>query len=67
MPRFWDVLMYTILAAMAVLVIMNAKEVAGLLATGGNLWLNGLDLLTGSGYNNRTIRKFPLGSGQKAA
>ena len=50
MQRFWDVLMYTILAAMVVLVVMNASAVAGLLSTGGKLWIQETGLLTGSGY-----------------
>lgn len=50
MQRFWDVLMYTILAAMVVLVIMNASSVATLLSTGGNLWVTETQVLTGTGY-----------------
>lgn len=53
MQRFWDVIMYTILAAMVVLVVMNAKSVAGLLATGGNLWLGETAILSGSNYGKQ--------------
>lgn len=50
MQRFWDLLMYTVLAAMVVAVIMNAKAVSGLLGTGGKLWVQETTVLTGSGY-----------------
>ena len=50
MQRFWDVILYTILAAMVVLVVMNAKSVSGLLATGGNVWITQIGQLTGSSY-----------------
>ena len=50
MQRFWDVIMYTILAAMVVLVVMNASGVANLLSTGGNLWVQETQVLTGTGY-----------------
>ena len=48
--RFWDVVMYTILAAMLVLVVMNAKAVSDLVAAGGKIWIQETTLLTGSGY-----------------
>lgn len=48
--RFWDVVMYTILAAMLVLVVMNAKEVSDLVSAGGKIWIQETKLLTGSGY-----------------
>lgn len=50
MTRLWDVIMYTILAAMVVLVVMNASAVAGLLKTGGTLWIQETQVLTGTGY-----------------
>ena len=50
MQRFWDVIMYTILAAMVVLVVMNASSVANLLSTGGKLWVQETQVLTGSSY-----------------
>jgi len=50
MQRFWDVLMYTILAAMVVLIVMNASAVAGLLNTGGQLWVQETQVLTGTAY-----------------
>jgi len=50
MGRLWDILMWTIVAAMLVLVIMNAQNVAKLLATGGDLWLKETTVLTGTGY-----------------
>ena len=50
MQRIWDILMYTILAAMVVLVIMNAGSVASLIQTSGNLWVQETKILTGSGY-----------------
>ncbi len=53
MQRFWDVIMYTILAAMVVLVVMNAQGVAQLLATGGNVWLNETAILTRGQYNKK--------------
>ncbi len=50
MQRFWDLLMYTILAAIVVLVVMNAKNVAKLISTFGDFWLKETTVLTGSGY-----------------
>ncbi len=50
MSRFWDILMYTVLAAMLVLIVLNARDEAGLLATGGKLWVQETTVLTGSGY-----------------
>jgi len=50
MQRFWDVLMYTILAAMVVLIVMNASAVSGLLSTGGKLWVQETQVLTGTAY-----------------
>lgn len=53
MQRLWDVVMYTILAAMVVLIVLNAKGVAGLLATGGNIWLGETSILTGGQYGKQ--------------
>lgn len=50
MNRIFDIMMYTVLAAMLVLVVMNAKNVAQLISTGGNLWLQETTMLTGTGY-----------------
>lgn len=48
--RFFDILMWTILAAMLVLVVINASKVATLIMAGGAVWLRETALLTGSGY-----------------
>ncbi len=50
MSRIWDILMYTILAAMLVLVVLNASNVAQLVSVSGNLWLKETAVLTGTGY-----------------
>lgn len=50
MPRFWDVVMYTILAAMLVLIVMNAGDVANLIASAGKVWIAETQVLTGTGY-----------------
>lgn len=50
MQRFWDVLMYTILAAIIVLVVMNAKSVASLITSFGSFWTSETQILTGTGY-----------------
>ncbi len=50
MSRIWDILMYTILAAMLVLVVLNASSVAQLISVSGNLWLKETTVLTGTGY-----------------
>lgn len=50
MSRIWDIVMYSILAAMAVLVLTHGKEAIGLLSTGGKIWLGETSILTGSGY-----------------
>jgi hypothetical protein len=48
--RFFDILMWTILAAIIVLVVMNASKVATLILSGGAVWLKETALLTGTGY-----------------
>jgi len=48
--RFFDILMWTILAAIVVLVVINANKVAALILSGGAVWLRETALLTGSGY-----------------
>ena len=48
--RFFDILMWTIVAAMLVLIVSNAQGVAGLLATFGQFWVQETSLLTGSNY-----------------
>lgn len=50
MGRLWDILMWTIVAAMLVLVIMNADNVAKLLAQGGDIWTKETSILTGTSY-----------------
>jgi hypothetical protein len=47
---FWDILMWTIVAAMAVLIVMNAGGVAQLIATFGAFWLQETTVLTGTAY-----------------
>ena len=48
--RFFDILLWTIVAAMVVLIIINAQGAAQLLATFGQFWVNETSLLTGSNY-----------------
>lgn len=48
--RFFDILMWTIVGAMAVLIVINAKGVAGLISTFGDFWTRETGILTGSGY-----------------
>lgn len=47
---FWDILMWTIIAAMAVLIITNAKNVSGLISTFGSFWTRETTILTGTNY-----------------
>ena len=42
--------MYTVLAAMLVLIVMNASSVANLITSGGNVWVKETTVLTGTGY-----------------
>ena len=48
--RFFDILLWTIVAAMVVLIVMNAQGVGGLLATFGQFWVQETALLTGTNY-----------------
>ena len=47
---FWDILMWTIVAAMAVLIVTNAKGVAGLITSFGDFWVKETTILTGTNY-----------------
>lgn len=46
--RFFDILLWTIVAAMAVLIVTNAQGVSGLLATFGQFWTSETSILTGA-------------------
>lgn len=48
--RFFDLLMYTVLAAIIVLVVMNAPNVAKLISSFGGFWLGETQVLSGTGY-----------------
>lgn len=48
--RFFDILLWTIVAAMVVLIVMNAHGVSQLLATFAQFWVNETALLTGTNY-----------------
>ena len=48
--RFFDILLWTIVAAMVVLIVKNAQGVGGLLATFGQFWLGETSILTGTAY-----------------
>lgn len=50
MSRIFDIAMYTVMAAMLVLVVMNAGNVAKLISTTGDEWVKQLTVLTGTGY-----------------
>jgi hypothetical protein len=49
--RFFDILQWTIIAAIVVVVVMNASKDVGFLATFGNFWIQETNVLTGSNYN----------------
>jgi hypothetical protein len=49
--RFFDILQWTIVAAIVVVVVMNASKDTGFLATFGNFWIQETSVLTGSNYN----------------
>ena len=51
MGQLYNIALWTVFGAMAVLVILNAPKVATLIATSGNIWLKETAVLTGSGYN----------------
>lgn len=48
--RFFDILLWTIVAAMVVLIVMNAQGVSQLLATFAQFWVSETSLLTGTNY-----------------
>lgn len=48
--RIFDIMLWTIVAAMAVLVLMNAQGAGQLMATFFQGWIKTLSLLTGTGY-----------------
>lgn len=48
--RIFDILLWTVVAAMAVALLMNAQGAAQLLATGLQGWNGTLTILTGTGY-----------------
>ncbi|HEY7975353.1 MAG TPA: hypothetical protein VID72_08430 [Ktedonobacterales bacterium] len=48
--RFFDILMWTIVAAMLVLIVTNATGVSQLLATFAQFWVSETSILTGSNY-----------------
>lgn len=50
MGRIFDIMLWTIIGAMAVLVVINAPKVAQLISTSGNIWLKETTILTGTGY-----------------
>lgn len=47
---FWDILLWTIIAAMAVLIVSNASGVGGLITSFGNFWVSETTILTGTNY-----------------
>lgn len=49
--RFFDILQWTIVAAIVVVVVMNVYKDSGFLATFGNFWIGETSVLTGSNYN----------------
>lgn len=48
--RFFDILLWTIVAAMVVLIVSNAQGVSQLLATFAQFWIHETSILTGTGY-----------------
>ena len=48
--RFFDILLWTIVAAMVVLIVMNAQGVGSLLATFAQFWVSETSILTGTSY-----------------
>lgn len=49
--RVADILQWTIVAAIVVVVVMNVGKDTAFLATFGNFWIQMLSVLTGSNYN----------------
>lgn len=52
MQRFWDITTAVIIAALVVLVVMNAGKSALVLSTFANFFTKETTILTGSGYVN---------------
>lgn len=50
MGQLYNIALWTIFGAMAVLVVLNAPKVASLISTTGNIWLKETTVLTGTGY-----------------
>lgn len=50
--RFFDILQWTIVAAIVVVVIMNVNKDSGFLATFGSFWTSETSILTGANYNS---------------
>jgi hypothetical protein len=48
-----DIISWTILAALAVLVVMNADKVAVAVTSVGGFWVTETGMFTGSGYGQR--------------
>ena len=48
--RFFDILQWTIVAAIVVVVVMNVGKDTAFLATFGNFWIQLISTLTGSQY-----------------
>jgi hypothetical protein len=48
--RIFDILMWTIVAAMLVLIVSNAQGVSQLLATFAQFWVSETSILTGTSY-----------------
>lgn len=51
MGGLYNIVLWTIFGAMAVLVILNAPKVATLISTSGNIWLKETAQLTGTAYD----------------
>lgn len=47
-----DIITWTILAALLVLIIMNADKVATVVTSVGGFWINETGMFTGSGYGS---------------
>lgn len=52
-----EVISWTILAALAVLVVMNASKVATVVTSVGGFWGSETSMFTGSGYGTSTYGK----------
>jgi hypothetical protein len=51
--RVFDLLQWTIIAAIVVVVVMNVSKDSGFLATFGNFWIAETNVLTGSNYGGK--------------